>query len=80
MKLDENRQAISNVFVKRIVKDANGDKVPDVETFRRIPDVDQTFGGFFGADSPAPNRNNPKCEKSTPPPWVGKAEEVSSGS
>ncbi len=80
VKLDENRQAISNVFVKRIVKDANGDKVPDVETFRRIPDVDQTFGGFFGADSPAPSRSNPKCEKSTPPPWVGKAEEVSSGS
>ena len=47
VKLDENRQAISDVYVKKIVKDDNGDGVPDVETFRRIPDVDQTFGGFF---------------------------------
>jgi branched-chain amino acid transport system substrate-binding protein len=79
VKLDENRQAISNVFVKRIVRDQNGDNVPDVETFRRIPDVDQTFGGFFGADSAAPDRNNPKCAKSDPPPWVGNAERVSFG-
>jgi hypothetical protein len=52
VKLDERRQAISNIFVKKIVKDANGDGVPDVKTFRRIPDVDQTFGGFFSPDSP----------------------------
>jgi branched-chain amino acid transport system substrate-binding protein len=77
VKLDDNHQAISNIFVKRIVKDKTGDGVPDVETFRRIPDVDQTFGGFFSADSPAPDRTNPKCEKRTPPPWVGNAEEVS---
>jgi branched-chain amino acid transport system substrate-binding protein len=79
VELDENNQAISNVFVKRIVKDKTGDGVPDVETFRRIPDVDQTFGGFFSADTPAPDRENPKCEKRDPPKWVGKAEEVSYG-
>ena len=77
--LDDNRQAISNVFVKKIVADNTGDGVPDVKTFERIPDVDQTFGGFFSADTPAPDRENPKCEKGTPPPWVGKAEEVSFG-
>jgi branched-chain amino acid transport system substrate-binding protein len=65
--------------VKRIVKDKTGDGVPDVETFRRIPDVDQTFGGFFSKDTPAPDRSNPKCVKKTPPPWVGNAEEVSFG-
>jgi branched-chain amino acid transport system substrate-binding protein len=79
VKLDENHQAISNVFVKRIVKDKTGDGVPDVETFRRIPDVDQTFGGFFSEDTPAPDRENPKCEKREPPTWVGNAEEVSYG-
>jgi len=79
VELDENRQAISDVYLKRIVEDANGDGTPDVETFRRIPDVDQTFGGFFGADSPAPDRNSPQCEEGEPPPWVGNAEEVSSG-
>jgi branched-chain amino acid transport system substrate-binding protein len=79
VKLDENRQAISDIFVKRIVKDKTGDGVPDVATFRRIPEVDQTFGGFFSAESPAPDRQNPKCEKQDPPAWVGKAEEVSFG-
>ena len=80
VKLDDNRQAISNVFLKKIVKDANGDGTPDVQTVRSIPDVDQTFAGVFTPDSPAPDRNNPKCVKSdTPPPWVGKSEKVSFG-
>ena len=80
VELDENRQAISDVYVKKIVKDANGDGTPDVQTFRRIPKVDQTFGGFFTPESPAPDRNQPKCEKADAPPWVGNAEEVSFGS
>jgi branched-chain amino acid transport system substrate-binding protein len=50
-----------------------------VQTFRRIPDVDQTFGGFFSAESPPVDRQNPKCEEAEPPPWVGNAEEVSFG-
>ena len=80
VKLDDNRQAISNVFLKKIVKDANGDGTPDVQTVRSIPDVDQTFAGVFTPDTPAPDRNNPKCVKSdTPPPWVGKSEQVSFG-
>ena len=78
--LDENRQAISNIFVKRIVRDKTGDGVADVETFRRIPDVDQTFGGFFSPETPGLDRENPQCEKREPPPWVGEAEQVSFGS
>jgi branched-chain amino acid transport system substrate-binding protein len=79
VKLDENRQAISNVYNKRIVADKTGDGVPDVETFARVPDVDQTFNGVFTAETPAPDRENPPCEKSAAPPWVGKAEKVSFG-
>jgi branched-chain amino acid transport system substrate-binding protein len=74
--LDDNRQAISDVYVKKIVKDANGDGVPDVQTFRKIPQVDQTFNGVFTADTPPPDRTNPKCEAGEAPPWVGNAEEV----
>jgi branched-chain amino acid transport system substrate-binding protein len=74
--LDDNRQAISDVYVKRIVEDANNDGTPDVQTFRRIPEVDQTFGGVFSADTPPPDRENPQCVEGTPPPWVGNAEEV----
>jgi branched-chain amino acid transport system substrate-binding protein len=80
VKLDENRQAISDVFLKRIVADKSGDGVPDVQTLRRIPEVDQTFGGFFTAESPAVDRSNPECKKGEAPPWVGKSEEVSFGS
>jgi branched-chain amino acid transport system substrate-binding protein len=79
VKLDENRQAISSVFLKRIVADKTGDGVPDVQTLSRIPEVDQTFNGVFSAETPAPDRENPKCEKGTPPPWVGNAEPVDFG-
>jgi branched-chain amino acid transport system substrate-binding protein len=80
VKLDDNRQAISDVYVKKIVADKSGDGVPDVQTFERIPDVDQAFGGAFTADTPPPDRENPKCEKGSAPPWVGNAEKVSFGS
>jgi branched-chain amino acid transport system substrate-binding protein len=79
VELDDNRQAISNVFVKRIVKDKTGDNVADVETFRSIPDVDQSFGGTFTPETPVPDRENPQCEQGEPPAWVGNAEEVSFG-
>jgi branched-chain amino acid transport system substrate-binding protein len=76
VELDDNRQAISDVYVKKIVKDATGDGVPDVQTFRRVPAVDQTFNGVFTPETPAPDRNNPKCVKGEAPPWVGNAEAV----
>jgi branched-chain amino acid transport system substrate-binding protein len=78
--LDDNRQAISDVYVKRIVKDKTGDGVADVQTFRRIPEVDQTFAGAFTPETPVPDRQNPECAQGDPPPWVGNAEEVSFGS
>jgi branched-chain amino acid transport system substrate-binding protein len=74
--LDENRSAISNNYVQQIVPDQNGDGTPDVKTIRVITDTDQQFGGLFSEDAPAPDRENPKCEKGNPPEWVGKAEEV----
>ena len=67
------------MFLKEIVADNTGDGVPDVKTISSIPEVDQSFGGVFTADTPAPDRENPKCEKGTPPPWVGNAEPVNFG-
>jgi branched-chain amino acid transport system substrate-binding protein len=80
IELDDNRNGIADNYVKRIVNDTNNDKVPDVQTFRQIPAVDQTFGGFFSPETPGLDRENPVCEKKDPPPWVGKAEEVNFGS
>jgi len=76
IKLDDNRNGVADNFVKEIVPDTNGDKVPDVKTIRRIPGVEQTFGGTFTADTPPPDRSNPKCEKGASIPWLGQSEEV----
>jgi len=70
IKLDENRQAIMDNFLQQIVADNNGDGVPDVKTIKTIPQVDQTFAGFFSPDTPSPDRTNPECKKATPPPWT----------
>jgi branched-chain amino acid transport system substrate-binding protein len=74
--LDENRSAISNNYVQRVVPDQNGDGTPDVKTIRVIEGTDQQFGGLFSEDTPNPDRENPKCEEGNPPEWVGSAEEV----
>jgi branched-chain amino acid transport system substrate-binding protein len=76
IKLDDNRNGVADNFVKEIVPDTNGDKVPDVKTVRRVPGVEQTFGGTFTADTPPPDRTNPKCEAGAEIPWLGKSEEV----
>ena len=70
IKLDENRQAIMDNFLQQIVADNNGDGVPDVKTIKTIPQVDQTFAGFFSPDTPSPDRTNPECKKATPPAWT----------
>jgi branched-chain amino acid transport system substrate-binding protein len=70
IKLDENRQAIMDNFLQQIVKDNNGDGVPDVKTIKTIPQVDQTFAGFFSPETPSPDRTNPECKTADPPPWT----------
>ena len=70
IKLDENRQAIMDNFLQQIVKDTNGDDVPDVKTIKTIPQVDQTFAGAFSPETPSPDRTHPPCKKGTPPPWT----------
>ena len=51
------------MFVKKIVADKTGDGVPDVQTFEQIPDVDQTFGGVFSADTPAAGPREPEVRE-----------------
>jgi branched-chain amino acid transport system substrate-binding protein len=70
IKLDENRQAIMDNFLQQIVADNTGDGVPDVKTIKTIPEVDQTFGGFFSPETPSPDRDDPKCQTAEPPPWT----------
>jgi branched-chain amino acid transport system substrate-binding protein len=70
IKLDENRQAIMDNFLQQIGEDQTGDGIPDVQTIKTIPQVDQTFAGFFSPETPSPDRTNPECKTADPPPWT----------
>jgi branched-chain amino acid transport system substrate-binding protein len=65
--LDDNRNSVQPAYVVQIVKDGSdlGFKV-----VKSIPEVDQTFGGLFGADSPDPSRDEPAKATGNPPPWA----------
>lgn len=67
--LDANRNAITDNYVQQLVKGADGKL--GVKTIRRIPAVDQTFGGTFSPTTPPPGRTSPACVKRSLP-WLGK--------
>ena len=75
--LDENRQGIIDTFVQQLVLDEETDEVVS-QTVAIIPQVDQTFGGTFGPDTPPPDRENPACE-ARDLPWSGNAIPVVDG-
>jgi len=51
-----------------VEKDAGGRFVP--RTIRVIPNVEQTFNGYFDASSPQPSPTQPVCRKGNPPAWA----------
>jgi branched-chain amino acid transport system substrate-binding protein len=77
VRLDENRQAISDNYVKHVVA-GEGGGLPTAETLARVPNVDQAFGGAFTPDTPSPDRENPTCEERDLP-WEGQLEPVGQG-
>ena len=75
VKLDSRRQAIQDQWPMKIV--IKGGK-PGVEIAGYVPGVDQTFGGTFAPNKPAPGRNFPPCQKRKLP-WHGKIQVVKNG-
>jgi branched-chain amino acid transport system substrate-binding protein len=71
IQLDANRQAIAPVYLSRVERDARGK--PVVRTLRTVPDVEQTFGGYFSSTTPPPTRATPACKRATPPPWASRS-------
>jgi branched-chain amino acid transport system substrate-binding protein len=66
VRLDRNRQAVRNTYLKRISR-KGGKRV--FRLVRVVPEVEQTFGGLLsGAPSPGPGSQ--PCRRSTPPPWA----------
>jgi branched-chain amino acid transport system substrate-binding protein len=74
--LDENRSGIVDVGLSRLVLNDDGEVVQEAVAI--IPQVDQTFGGVFGTDTPSPSRDFPPCVQSDLP-WEGNAIPVVDG-
>jgi branched-chain amino acid transport system substrate-binding protein len=66
IRLDGNRQAIVSNYLSRVMTGADGK--PAIRTLRVVPDVEQTFGGYF-TGQPA-TRTQPACRKTTAPRWA----------
>src|SRR5215218_3909249 len=62
--LDENRNAVQPTYVVQITSDGGELGFKLLST---IEDVDQTFGGLFGPDSPDPSRDEPAKATGNPP-------------
>jgi branched-chain amino acid transport system substrate-binding protein len=73
--LDENRNAIQDQYLRRIV--VNDDGSLGLTTVAVIPNVDQTFAGTFAQGS-MPSRDVPTCEVRDVI-WIGNATEVVDG-
>lgn len=76
VKLDANRQAIQDQWPVQIIKAPDGG--PAITLTGYVPNVDQSFGGLFTKNSPAPGRTQPPCVKKKLP-WQGKIREVKNG-
>jgi branched-chain amino acid transport system substrate-binding protein len=68
IRLDRNHQAIGPNFLVRVEKDAAGRF--GVRTFRVVPNVEESFNGYFTSTTPEPSRTQPACVKREPPPWA----------
>ena len=73
--LDENNSGIVDVGLSQLVEE-DGEIVQKAVAI--IPQVDQTFGGTFSTETPAPSREFPPCEEAELP-WVGNAIPVEDG-
>jgi branched-chain amino acid transport system substrate-binding protein len=77
LKLDSRRQAVQDQYQLQIVK-AEGTGAVTTTIAGYVANVDQTFGGYFGPNKPAPGRNYPPCVKKKLP-WQGNVRVVKNG-
>ena len=65
---DRNNHAVGSNYVIRVVKAPNGTYVP--LTVGVVPNVDESFGGYFTASSPPDSETQPICRKGHVPAWA----------
>ena len=66
IRLDENRQAIVTNYLRRVTKTPKG---LTTRTHTTLPDVEQSFNGYFGSSEPL-GRDTIDCRPSAPPAWA----------
>jgi branched-chain amino acid transport system substrate-binding protein len=68
IRLDANRQAVAPAYLTRLEVDGKGK--PALRTLRVVPDVEQTFNGYFTRSTPPPSTKAPACRRARPPRWA----------
>jgi branched-chain amino acid transport system substrate-binding protein len=68
VRLDDNRQAVAANYLSQVRADRNGR--PAIATVRVVPNVEQTFGGYFKPTDAPPSKTTPACVKRRPPSWA----------
>ena len=66
IRLDDNRQAIGPNYLQQVKKTPAG---LTMRTKATLPDVEQTFNGYFDSSTPL-GRNTIECHKADPPAWA----------
>jgi branched-chain amino acid transport system substrate-binding protein len=68
IRLDGDRQAVAPAYLSRVVLGPR--RTPVLRTLRVVPEVEQTFGGYFNHSTPPPSAVAPVCRRTTPPRWA----------
>jgi hypothetical protein len=66
IRLDEFHQAVAPNYLTQVAKKKGAAPFTTLEV---VPDVEQTFGGYFEPGD-APSRTSPACKRGNPPPWA----------
>lgn len=68
IRLDHNRQAIAPNYLGQYQRDASGGV--SYRTIREVPNVDESFDGYFHTNGPLPSQTYPGCRRAVPPSWA----------
>ena len=66
--LDQNHQLVELNYLGQYQRGAGGEIT--YRTIRVVPNVDQSFGGYFHTNGPLPSQSYPPCRRGDPPSWA----------
>jgi branched-chain amino acid transport system substrate-binding protein len=68
IQLDENRQSVAANVLGQLQRSPDG--AVTYRTIRVVPNVDESFGGYFRTNGPPPSESYPPCRRGDPPSWA----------